>query len=321
MKVVRTVTAGLVLVSAGLVLFTWWSARRAEALAPPIGRFVEIDDVRLHYVDKGSGPVVVMLHGLAGNLRNFHALIDRLATDHRVIALDRPDCGYSATLSGEHPDLHAQAALVARFMDKLDLQRPLLIGHSLGGALALALALDHPDRVSALILIAPATQEIHEPPAVFKDFDIRSAVARNLIGWTLAAPVGSLKHEATLRGVFAPEPVSANFDRDGGGVLGGRPGDFIAASKDMTALPAELAAMAPRYPGIGLPVDIIFGRQDPLLNYQLHGERLAAAIPGARLHLLDGGHMIPITQAGTIAELIRQAEQVNASPLPTDLPR
>src|SRR5882762_689756 len=134
-------TASLVV---GLALFTVLVARRAETLAPPIGRFIEVDGARLHYLDRGTGPVVVLVHGLGGNLRNFYGLVYKLAAGCRVVAVDRPGSGYS-TVSGEHPTLSAQATIIARFLHRLGLDRPLLVGHSLGGALALALALDHPD--------------------------------------------------------------------------------------------------------------------------------------------------------------------------------
>ncbi|MBO9663324.1 alpha/beta hydrolase [Dokdonella sp.] len=309
MRITRTLVVLAPLIVAGLVSYTWWSARQAEAQVPPLGQFVDVGGMRLHYVDRGQGPVIVMVHGLSGNLRNFHALIDRLAKDHRVIAVDRPDCGYSTRLSGKHPDLFAQAAVLAEFMRTLDLRRPLLVGHSLGGALSLALALDHPEAVSGLVLIAPASGAIVDPPAVFKDLDLTSPLARELVAWTLATLIGKLKHEAMLRDVFAPEPVPANFDVDGGGALAARPLEFVTASQDMVGLRYELPTMVPRYAALTLPVDVVFGRQDPLLDYKLHGERLAAAIPGARLHLLEGGHMLPVTQADTVAALIAQAAE------------
>lgn len=309
MTILRTLVALALLIVAGLAAFTGWSARQAEARVPPLGPFVDVGGVRLHYVDRGQGPAIVMVHGLSGNLRNFHALIDRLAQDHRVIAVDRPDCGYSTRVAGAHPDLFAQAAILAEFMRTLDLQRPLLVGHSLGGALALALALDHPDAVSGLALIAPASGETRDPPAVFKGFDLSSPLARLLVAWTLAAPVGRLQHEAMLRAVFAPEPVPANFDLDGGGALAARPREFVTASQDMVGLRTELPTLAARYATLKLPVDVVFGRQDPLLDYRLHGERLAATIAGARLHLLDGGHMLPVTQPDAVAALIAQASR------------
>jgi pimeloyl-ACP methyl ester carboxylesterase len=307
--IVFAVGAGLALLSVGLALFTALTARRAEVLAPPIGRFIEVDGARLHYLDRGTGPAVVMVHGLAGNLRNFHGLVDKLAATCRVVLVDRPGSGYSTMVSGEHPTLRRQAAIIARFLDSLGLDRPLLVGHSLGGALSLALALDHPDCVRALVLISTLSQVERAPPAIFKSLDIRSPTLRWLIAWTLMAPLGKLAHQATLKAVFAPELVPKSFDVDSGGALGLRPHSFIAASKDMIAVPGELAIMMLRYPSLAIPVDVIFGRQDPILDYQAHGERLVAALPNATLHLIEGGHMIPVTVADQIVNWIKQAAQ------------
>jgi pimeloyl-ACP methyl ester carboxylesterase len=306
---ILAVVIGLALLSGGFGLFTALTARQAQALAPPIGRFLEVDGARLHYLDRGTGPAVVLVHGLGGNLRNFHALIDRLAATCRVVAVDRPGSGYSTMIFGAHPALRAQARTIARFCGKLGLDRAVLVGHSLGGALSLALALDHPDCVGALVLISPLSHVQHERPAVFKALEIHSATLRWLIAWTVMAPLGKLAHHATLEAVFAPESVPNDFDVASGGGLGLRPDSFIAASKDMITVSDELAAMTPRYPSLAIPVDVIFGRQDPILDHQAHGERLAAALPNARLHLIDGGHMIPITVPDQIVHLIRQAAE------------
>ena len=298
---------GLALLMVGLVLFTALTARHAEAMAPPTGRFIEVDGARLHYLDRGTGPAVVLVHGLGGNLRNFYGLVDKLAASCRVVAVDRPGSGYSIMVSGEHPTLRAQATIIARLIQRLGLDRPLLVGHSLGGALSLALALDHPDSVRALVLISTLSQLERAPPAIFKSLDIRSPTLRWLIAWTLMAPLGKLTHEATLKAVFAPELVPKTFDAESGGALGLRPDSFIAACEDMATVSHEIAIMTPRYPSLAIPVDVIFGRQDPILGYQAHGERLVAALPNATLHVIEGGHMIPVTVPDQIADWIRQA--------------
>jgi pimeloyl-ACP methyl ester carboxylesterase len=309
MPAVAIVLAALAAAVVVLAAYAAWAARRAEAQVPPLGRFVEVGAARVHYVDRGAGPAVVLLHGLGGNLRNFHALIERLAARHRVIAPDRPGCGYS-TMPGAQPDLFAQAALVAAFLRRLGVSRPLVVGHSMGGALALALALDHPDSVRALVLIAPASHETHEAPPGFEGLAIASPWRRQAIAWTLAAPLGRLRRAAVLRAVFAPEPVPPDFDAAAGAVLGTRPRSFVAASAEMQALPDELAAMTPRYASLALPVDVVCGRDDPVCPPAVHGAPLAAAIPGARLHLIDGGHMIVLTRAEAVAALVARAARM-----------
>ena len=301
--------AGLALVIVGLVMFTALTARQAEALAQPIGHFMEVEGARLHYLERGTGPAVVLVHGLGGNLRNFIGLVDKLAASFRVVAVDRPGSGYSTMVSGAHPALRAQAAIIARFIQRLGLDRPLLVGHSFGGALSLALALDHPDSVRALVLISTLSQVERTPPAIFKSLDMRSPTLRWLIAWTLVAPLGKLAHQATLKAVFAPESVPTTFDHDSGGTLGLRPDNFIAASEDMTTVSHELAIMTPRYPSLTIPVDVIFGRQDPILDYRAHGERLVAALPNATLHVIEGGHMIPVTVPDQIANWIKRTAE------------
>lgn len=299
--------------AAGLVLCTALIARHAQAAAQPLGRFIDVDHARLHYVDRGNGPVIVMVHGLGGNLRNFNALIDELAATHRVVAVDRPGCGYSTMRSGAQPALREQAAIIAQFLGSLGLDRPLLVGHSFGGALSLALALEHRAAVRALVLISTLSQVEHVPPAVFKPLEIHSPILRWISAWTLMAPLGMLTHRATLDSIFAPESVPKNFDGESGSALSLRPYSFVAASKDMISVAGELAIMAPLYPSLTIPVDVVFGREDPILDYRTHGERLAAALPNATLHLIDGGHMIPITAAGTVANFIKHAQQRAAS--------
>ena len=83
--IIIAIGTGLGLSIVGLALFTALAARRAEVSAPPIGRFIEVDGARLHYLDRGTGPVVVIVHGLAGNLRNFYELVHKLAVSCRVV--------------------------------------------------------------------------------------------------------------------------------------------------------------------------------------------------------------------------------------------
>jgi hypothetical protein len=81
----------ILLVLLGLVLFSWWTAHQVETNLPPRGKFIDIDGVRLHYIDKGSGPTLLLIHGLAGQVLNFtHSLLGRLTRDFRVVILVGP---------------------------------------------------------------------------------------------------------------------------------------------------------------------------------------------------------------------------------------
>ena len=169
-------------VALALALFTALTARRVEATIPPRGRFMDIDGQRIHYTDTGgAGPAVVLIHGLAGNMLNFnYTMPETLAADFRVIAVDRPGSGYSTRPDTASATLTAQAATLATLFRRLETGPALLVGHSLGGALSLAIALDHPDCVGGLALIAPLTHTVQTAPSEFNGLLIRSPLLRKL---------------------------------------------------------------------------------------------------------------------------------------------
>src|SRR5271166_2877077 len=174
------------LVVGGLIGFSAGAARLIEKTAPPQGRFLELDGERLHMLDTGAGPPVVMIHGLSGQMGNFtHSLVGRLCGDFRVVAFDRPGSGYSTRSPDADASLRAQAATLAKAIGMLKLERPVLVGHSLGGAVALAIALDHPDCAGVVALISPSTHPVAAPPAVFRGLAIRSTALRRFVAWTL----------------------------------------------------------------------------------------------------------------------------------------
>jgi pimeloyl-ACP methyl ester carboxylesterase len=288
-----------------------WSAyvgRKAEEMVPAEGAFAAVPGARLHYVDlnpEAGGPAIVMVHGLMGQLRNFsHSLAGRLAADHRVILVDRPGWGHSL-LDGPRPGIAAQAGMIAALIEQLGLDRPLLVGHSMGGAVSLALGLDRPELVRGLALIAPLTQVVEAVPPPFKGL-LAPPALRPLLAWTVAVPVGLRKGPETAAAIFAPDPVPADFALAGGGALALRPKSYMAGSFEIRAAPAEMAALVPHYGEMRVPVAILYGRADAVLDPALNGEKTAAEIPGATLELIEGGHMLPVTHAGATEAWLRR---------------
>jgi pimeloyl-ACP methyl ester carboxylesterase len=298
-------------IAAGLLLFTIHTVRQVETVLPPAGRFVDIPGARLHVVERGQGPAVLLVHGLAGQLCHFtYAIVDELATQYRVVAVDRPGSGYSVRMPGASAALGAQADVLAALIDELGLGRPLVVGHSLGGAVALSLAQRHPKHVAGLLLLAPLTHPVGEISPVFSRLNIAKAWVRTLVAWTLAVPLGIAKRDEVLQMIFGPDSVPRDFATRGGGLLTLRPSHFVAACADLAEAPQDLEGMTQRYATMQLPVKIIFGRDDRILNHHEQGETLAAILPGARLTLIDGGHMLPVTASGVVAQFIREAAAV-----------
>ena len=303
------VVATLALLMAGLVLFTAQVARRVERALPPAGRFAEIDGARIHYIEQGTGPVTLLLvHGLGGNALNYtHSLVARLAPQFRVIVMERPGSGYSTRRAGAAAGPIAQAETVAAFIRALGLDRPVLVGHSLGGAVALATAVAHPSLVRALALIAPLTMPQDAVPALFTGLMVEHPVVRAAIGWTLATPLLMARREAMLDVIFGPEAVPVDYAMVGGGILGMRPSAFVSASTDLVAVPADMPPLMQRYHALALPMAVLYGTRDRVLDPQLHGVAFQAMLPQVRLELVEGaGHMLPLTVPDRVADFVRE---------------
>lgn len=294
-----------ILVAVGLMAFSAYVARRVEQALPAQGKFVDIGADRIHYVERGNGPPIVFIHGLSGQLRNFAYLpLQDLEQTHRVIVLDRPGSGHSIRGAGSSAGIAAQAQTVARFIEALGLHEPIIVGHSLGGAIALAVGVNHPRSVGRLALIAPLTHMI-APPRVFSQLVIPSSWVRGIVSVTLAVPLGIRHGPAALKAVFAPEVAPKDFAMKGGGLLGLRPRSFRAASSDLVAVNDDLPTLENRYSTLRMPVDVLYGRGDEILDWRHHGEALTREVSQATLHLVDGGHMLPITQPAMTIEWLR----------------
>jgi pimeloyl-ACP methyl ester carboxylesterase len=302
------VAALLLLTLAALVLFTAVTARRVQIALPPRGKYLDVAGNRIHYLDKGSGPAIVLVHGLGGQMGNFtYSLLERLTPDFRVILIDRPGAGYSTRAPGASARLGAQAETVARFIRILGLDRPLLVGHSLGGAIALAVALNHPECVRGLALIAPLTHLPKAVAAVFERLQIKSKLVRWLVAWTIATPLGIRRGKSTLDAIFSPEAAPTDFPTKAGGLLSLRPRSFYNTSTDLMAANLDLRGMIERYASLKVPVSILYATGDAILDHQLHGVAMQAKVPNLNLELVEGGHMLPITAPDITAAFIKRA--------------
>ena len=314
MQILIALVLMILLAMAGLVWFTWNTKRGAEVAIPPRGRFLDLPGGRLHYTDEGSGPAIVMIHGLGGQMGNFTmALAPLLSGTHRVIVIDRPGMGYSDRAPDAPANPRAQAETVARLIDKLGLERPLVVGHSLGGAIALCLAMEHPEQTRGLALLAPLTQPPSGPIEAFKGLAISGRVKLFVISWLLAIPMSIRTAPQVLDQVFGPDPVPDDYAIKGGALLGLRPASFRNTSRDYLASGRDLRWMAGQYDSLRVPVRILYGEQDRILEAELHGRALVAKHPHIGLEVISGGHMLTITHAQDCARFIRETEAAIAA--------
>jgi len=215
---------------AGLALVNWGLARRAEARNPPLGRFITIDGTKLHYLERGSGPALVLLHGNGTMLQDFVAsgLIDRLAKDYRVIAFDRPGFGYSERPSGIVWDPDAQAGLIQSTLRELGVSEAIVLGHSWGTLVGLALATNYPAQVRALIVISGYYFPTPRLDAALAAISAMPGIGA-VITHTIAPLVSRAMWPLAARKLFGPQRI---------------PSKFHAFPREMAVRPSQLKAVS-----------------------------------------------------------------------------
>ncbi|PQA85348.1 alpha/beta hydrolase [Marinicaulis flavus] len=284
---------------------TW----NAEKRAPALGAFVDIDGERLHVLDMGprdgAEPPLVLIHGASVNMRDMKlALGDRLAENRRVILIDRPGRGYSSRPEGGYR-LGVQARLIKGAVDMLGVEQPVVVGQSLGGAVALRYALDYQDEMSGLVLLAAVSHEWPGRVAWYNkvsQWPVAGVLLRRLV-----IPVyGQLAAQSGVAGSFAPDAPPENYAEDTGLALLFRASDFKANAADLANLKAEIVAQQDRYSALTLPTAIVTGTGDKTVSPERHSKRLAEDIGGAQLTLLpETGHALHHAETETIIAIIR----------------
>ncbi len=297
--------AALVVLVAALAGYSAMTMRAVERQLPPQGSFIEVEGARIHYVDRGVGAPLVLIHGLGGSSRNFSPIADELASSHRVVAIDRPGSGYSERPAMRSSSLADQAEVIAAVLMHLDIESAVIVGHSLGGAVALALALDYPRAVSRLVLLAPATTGF-DLEAPLDSPVLEHRWVQQALAWTIAVPASRHFADDTLTRIFHPQPVPEDFATAGGGLLARRPKQVISNIRDLLALHQGLDGYRARYAELVVPVDVLYGDEDAILAPGLHAGALQG-LPSVSIERLPGiGHMVVHARPDQVMALIRR---------------
>jgi pimeloyl-ACP methyl ester carboxylesterase len=297
--------AGLVLT---LALATQVGGALVQRAHPPRGRMVDVAGATLHIVETGPGdaatPPVVMLHGASSNLEVMRPLGERLSQDHRVLLLDRPGHGWSGREEFSDATPGPQARMISQALEKLGIRPAILVAHSWSGALALRIALDHPERVAGLVMLAPVAYPW--PGGVGQyNYAVTTPVIGPLLARTITLPLGLMLADSGARGVFAPQPMPDGFVKDSATRLLLRPREFLCNAWDLVSLRAAMAEQAPRYGSIAVPITIIAGDADKTVSTHIHSQPLAKTAANTRLIVLAGvGHMIQYAAPDLVVEEI-----------------
>ena len=279
-------------------------AERIEADYPPVGEFVDVTGGRVHYVQAGAGPDVILLHGAGGNLRDYtFSLMDQLTDRYRVTAFDRPGMGYTDRApgvptgpfasAGESPD--AQVAMLREAAGALGITDPIVVGHSFGGIVAMAwgttgLSQDDPTNASALVTLGGVSMPW---PG---DLGAYYSVNGSALGGGLVIPlISAFTPRSTVDNVvdatFEPQDPPPGYIAHLGAELALRERTFRANARQVNGLRPFVVEMTELYPRLTIPIEVIHGTADNTVPIHVHAEELIKIAPTVNLTRLEGvGH-------------------------------
>ena len=165
-----------------------------------------------------------------------------------------------------------------------------------------------PGVLRGLALLAPLTQPPSGPIEPFKGLAITGRIKLFIVSWLVAVPMAIRTAPQVLDQVFGPDPIPDDYAVKGGALLGLRPASFRNTSRDYLASGRDLRWMAGQYDSLQVPVRILYGAQDRILEADLHGSALVHRHPHIGLEVIAGGHMLPVTRAEDCARFIRETD-------------
>ncbi|GGB56838.1 alpha/beta hydrolase [Blastomonas aquatica] len=298
--------AGAIGMLAGTAVLNRLLADRAEHKHPQIGSLVWVDGVPVHYLERGSGSPIVLVHGVGSLIQDFvtSGLMDMLAQSHRVIAFDRPGYGYTPRPRKTDWTPEEQANLLVGACTALGIAKPMVVGHSWGTLVALGWALEHPDRISSLALLSGYYYPTSRPDSALMAV-LGSPVFGDVWGNTLAPLQSRLTGPLGNKMVFSPASPTDTFLSEMPFELILRPSQLRATAKDSGQMPASAARLSKRYGELKLPISIVWGDGDKLVKQGDQSAKLAIQLPHASAIEMEGvGHMVHHTDPQAVASAI-----------------
>jgi pimeloyl-ACP methyl ester carboxylesterase len=274
-------------------------------------KYIDARGVRTHVAEWGVGDPLLLIHGASSQIGVWEpSVVPLMRRRFRLVGYDRPGMGFTRERPEDAHKLELQAQVAAGVIERSGLDKPIVVAHSWGGAVALRLALDHPDLVSGLVLVAPVAYEW--PGGMTwhlycSSNPVIGGLFNNIVAPALAA--GAVR--SGLAGAFRPSPVPERYLERASVMRAATPAAMRANSLDMMAAKREIIAQQARYPEIEMPVAILVGDSDSVVSPALHSIELAQTLSNARIDMLRGAGHLPHEDAPH--RLLKLVEWVQAS--------
>jgi pimeloyl-ACP methyl ester carboxylesterase len=304
--------AGTAAVLGACALVVQRQTRKAERASPPAGRFVTVQGVRLHFTVQGrddAEQTLVLLHGNGslGQEFDISGLVAQASERLRVVVFVRPGYGHSERPAQRRFGPQEQADLLHAAIMRLGIVEPIVLGHSWGALVALAMGLRHPSDIGSLVLVSG-----YYFPSLRLDMPLQASLALPGIGWllrhTVAPLIGRALWPLATRRLFWPDTIPGAFRSCYPVWLSLRPSQLRASAADSAALIPAVHALQDRYAELNVPAVLVAGARDGLLSTRWPSTRLHARVPRSWLRIVeDTGHMPHHVATGQVMAAIDQA--------------
>jgi pimeloyl-ACP methyl ester carboxylesterase len=287
--------------------YTQLEVKKIENKYPPLGYFKNIDGYNIHYTDIGSGQPVVLLHSQPANERQFDLLKNKLKENYRVISIDRPGMGYSeGPKINSSERLFLQAEIISKLLDKIIDEKPIVVGHSYGAALALSLALYEEKNIKKLILVNTVSHP-WKGDGVWLPFKIiTNPLIGKIFSQTYAMIYGKSVIDRSADDNFPDNKPTPGFVNRVGAELTLRPASLESYALDAINLKSSLSKQYKNYENLSIPVTILAGVGDRVTPNKTHSFQLHKDIKHSKLIELNNvEHSIPELNPMKIIEEIQ----------------
>jgi pimeloyl-ACP methyl ester carboxylesterase len=278
-----------------IVLVTGYRAQKfskqAERDTPPVGQFVDVNGTKIHYVKQGSGPVLLMIHGAGGHLKDYtFGLVDRFSKDFTVIAIDRPAHGYTPALNNKGASLAKQSQLIMATAQALGAKDAYVLGYSYGGAVGLNMATSHPEFVKGLVLLSSVSMPWPDDIHITYRLAAKPIIGPAMMAFATAY-FGDEYFSSRYETVFYPQTAPDGFLKHVGVNLSTRYKCFVENARQLNTLRPQIVAQSKLYKNLNIPVELIHGTADTSVPSFVHAEEFVKLVPQANLVSIKGmGH-------------------------------